>query len=240
MSAISINLLGIGSARIKFDSFSVYIDAFNNYINSPILNSGDIVLFTHSDEDHFNAEKTINAVKTNNNLIVGPPSICYPLLEKRSVDPKNLKIIYPGHLERSEQFEINDLSIKIYQTKHFVDWEPDHISFLFNYNKQNIYFTGDSYTFNFKDNDIYNLDCLIYSLINKDFLEKNITSQETAKYHVEDLIDIQKKLNPKNILCNHIIDCDWTVSYEDLQKELIDNNVSNIIIPNSSEVTFSI
>lgn len=239
MSLININLLGIGGVKIKFDNLNVYIDAFNNFNKPPILNNNDIVIFTHSDEDHFSAIKTLNAVKSTNKII-GPPSIAYPLLENRKLDSKQLKIVYPSHLKLPCQFEIGEISIKVYQTKHFIDWEPDHISFLLSYKGQKIYFTGDSYCFDFDDNDIYNSDVLIYSLVIRDVLDKKISSKDGAKYHINDLLNIQKKLNPRYILCNHLINCDWTVCCEDLQDEIIDKKIYNIFVPSSDSYDFSI
>ncbi|MDP4093212.1 MAG: MBL fold metallo-hydrolase [Bacillota bacterium] len=229
MDTVKVKLLGIGSAEIRFEGFSVFIDAFNDYINPPLLASKDLILFTHGDVDHFNAQKVLDAAKEN--IIIGPPGIAYPLLANTNLNPEILKITYPINLNKPVEHEFGELKIKVYQTRHFIDWEPDHISFLFMYKGKRIYFTGDSHSFYYDDPDIYDLDALIYSLILKDVVEGRMSSQEGAKLHIPELKGIQDRLKPKCIIGNHLIECGWTVGVTDIKKELEYVGAQNIIIP---------
>ncbi|KNY29925.1 MBL fold metallo-hydrolase [Pseudobacteroides cellulosolvens] len=229
MSIIKIKLLGIGSLEIKFEDFSVFIDAFNNYLTPPKLSSKDIVLFSHSDGDHFSAPKILNS--TTNNLIIGPPSIAYPLLANTSLNPDYLKIVYPPNISSPIELEVDKLKIKVYQTKHFIDWEPDHISFLLKYKEKKIYITGDSHAFYFEDPEVYNLDALVYSLVIKDMVMGKMCSREASNLHIQELGEIQERLKPRYIIGNHLINCDWTVNVKDIKNEIEGREVRNIIIP---------
>lgn len=228
-----VKLLGIGGAEIRFTGLSVFIDAFNDYNVSPVLDSNDIVLFTHGDGDHFNASKTLKV--SGENQIIGPPCIAYPLLANTGLDAGLLKIVYPPNLQSPVELEIGELKLKIYQTKHFIGWEPDHISFLLKYSDKKIYFTGDSHSFYFEDSELYELDSLIYSLVNQDVVAGKMNGKDGARLHVQELSEIQNKLKPKRIIGNHLIDCGWTVSTTGMKNEIAVKGLKNITIPESSE-----
>jgi len=227
----TVRLLGIGGAQIQFGDFSIFIDAFNEYTDPPRLSSKDIILFSHGDGDHFNAQKTLGA--SDKNEIIGPPGIAYPLLAGTGLDPERLKIVYPPNLNSPVELEIDQLKIKVYQTKHFIDWEPDHISFLLKCNGKKIYFTGDSHMFYFDDPEIYDADALICSLIIKDVVMGKMSSEAGAKLHIPELKDIQKALKPKMVIGNHLIDCGWAVKTADMKREIEEEGMKDIVIPES-------
>ncbi|HMB23619.1 MAG TPA: hypothetical protein VKP08_12335, partial [Anaerolineales bacterium] len=77
---IRIQLLGIGAARIQLGETLVYIDAFNDYNDKPLISRNDLILFTHTDGDHFSVAKLAETIKQEN-LVVGPPSISYACLQ---------------------------------------------------------------------------------------------------------------------------------------------------------------
>jgi hypothetical protein len=128
-----IRLAGIGTAEIQFPDFRIFIDACNEYLEIPQIETNDILFFTHSDKDHFDAGKTLAAIQKTKNRIIDTPSCAYPLLAKTNLNPDFLQIVYPPHIHRPTSLKIGDLEVKVYQTKHFVDWEPDHVSYLFKY-----------------------------------------------------------------------------------------------------------
>lgn len=233
MDSIKINLLGIGAAKIELADTSVYIDAFNKFIPSLKLNENDIILFTHADGDHFGKKELFECY--NNNFIFGPPSIAYPLLANTGLNPDFLKIVYPSHTNDPEEIKAGNLAIKVYQTKHFIDWEPDHISFLIKYMGKKIYFTGDSYTFAWEDPEIYSVDAIIYSLVYKDVVKGQMGSADGAQMHIPELKSLQDKLMPKQIIGNHLLNCDWTVSTDDMKNAIQKAGMKNINIPESVE-----
>lgn len=224
---IRIRLLGIGGVEIDFDGFSVYVDAFNDYIKPPGLRKGDIVLFTHDDADHFYAPALLGAI--GDQKIIGPPSIAYPLLAGTGLDPALVTIVYPPNLVSPIEMETGGLGIKVYQTTHFNGWQPPHISFLLSYHGKKIYITGDSITFDFDDCGLYGLDALIYSMIPKELRSTSV------REHVMELREIQERLNPACIIGNHLIGCEWAVSPADLKQELMREDVRNIAIPQSEK-----
>ncbi len=233
MSSIKINLLGIGGAKIDFAGTSIYIDAFNKFIPAQRLNKSDIVLFTHGDDDHFSAKHTLEC--SDKNIIIGPPGIAYPLLARTGFDPDLLKIVYPSHINTPIDIELGGIKIKAYQTKHFIDWEPDHISFLFKYMDKRIYFTGDSHTFAWEDQEIYDVDALVYSLVYKDVVKGQMSSVDGAQMHIPELKNLQDKLMPKSLIGNHLLNCDWTVSTDDMKSAIQKAGLKNIIITESVE-----
>ena len=54
----------------------------------------DIMLVTHDHDDHYNTEEIVAAVKKTNAVVVGPPSITYPLLVDYNLPARNLRILY--------------------------------------------------------------------------------------------------------------------------------------------------
>lgn len=233
MESIKINLLGIGGAKFEFVDKCVYIDAFNKFIPACKLNKNDIILFTHADDDHFGKKELLEGY--NNNFIIGPPSIAYPLLANTGLNPDSLKIIYPAHTNDPTEIQIGNIFIKVYQTKHFIDWEPDHISFLIKYMGKKIYFTGDSHTFAWEDPEIYGVDALVYSLVYKDVVKGRMSSADGAQMHIPELKNLQDKLMPKQIIGNHLLNCDWTVSTDDMKNTIQKAGLKNIIITESVE-----
>lgn len=233
MDFIKINLLGIGGAKLEFAETSVYIDAFNKFIPAQKLNKKDIILFTHADDDHFGKKELFECY--NNNAIIGPPSIAYPLLANTGLNPDSLNIVYPAHTNDPKEIKAGNLDIKVYQTKHFIDWEPDHISFLIKYMGKKIYITGDSYTFAWEDPEIYSVDALVYSLVYKDVVKGQMNSADGAQMHIPELKNLQDKLKPECIIGNHLINCDWTVSTDDMKNAIQKAGLKNIIITESIE-----
>lgn len=232
--SIEIRLLGIGGVEISLGGNYIFVDAFNDYMIPPSLGPHNILLFTHSDGDHFNAPHVLEAVRGSKPTIIGPPSIAYPLLAKTNLHPDCLKIVYPPQPQKPIELEMGDLTIKVYQTKHFNGWEPDHVSYLLKYEDRRIYISGDSRSFLTEDPDIIGVDALIFNTVHQDVLEQKISSPEGAELHRQELEYLQKKLQPKQIICNHLIGFQWTVTIDDLKKA-VDGRVANVLIPESSD-----
>ena len=179
------------------------------------------------DADHFYAPALLGAIQGQR--IIGPPSVAYPLLAGTGFDPTSLQIVYPPNLESPVEIQIGDLGVKVYHANHFNGWEPVHISFLLKYRGKRIYVTGDSNTFYFDDTEIHGIDALIYSMVPKKL------RSTSAQDHAMELIDIQGRLEPKYIVGNHLIGCEWTVSPVDLKNALEMEGAQNILVPESDQ-----
>ncbi|MBN1214814.1 MAG: MBL fold metallo-hydrolase [Candidatus Lokiarchaeota archaeon] len=230
MTSIKIQTLGIGAIRLSFDELICVVDAFIDDVHKldPFdENDIDIIFITHDDGDHFSSKKVADNVKKTNAIVIGPPSITFPLLINENLPSENLKVFY--HPKRFEGIKtiVKGIPISIYNTKHFLDHYPVHISFLLKINEKKIYITGDSNEITKEDPKLKNLDLIIFNFVN---LEKNLSEISVIK-------DLIKDFSPKKILINHILNCDWTFNPTELKKEIEIQNLDNVIIlENNSEI----
>jgi L-ascorbate metabolism protein UlaG (beta-lactamase superfamily) len=213
MDAVSIQLLGIGAVRIHNDHQTIYVDAFSEYIHPVVDEDIDLILVTHDDHDHFGAEQTAQAALDSGATVAGPPGIAYPLLTQTKLPADRIHIIYPIHLARPITEEINGIRLKVYQTRHFIDWEPPHVSYLVELNGERIYLTGDSNLLDDQDPDLQGLDALVFSLVPPD-----LSAPDVMDKHIAALKDVQTRFHPQTILPNHLIRCDWTVDPDEFRK----------------------
>jgi hypothetical protein len=168
-------------------------------------------------------------------MVVGPPGIAYPLLAETKLSPKQLKIIYPIHFKQPLSEEISGIKLKIYQTTHFIDWEPPHISLLLEFGGKCIYIAGDTYMMDEEDPDLQNQDAILYSFVFKDLSAPTIMDDHLAKLEA-----VQTQFNPRYLLPNHLIDCDWTVNPLTLKKEVDQSGLKNIVVLEDSQQVFKI
>jgi hypothetical protein len=68
----------------------------------------------------------------------------------------------------------------------------------------------------------------------KEVIKKQMSSQDGAHELMQKLIEMQQNLKPKLIFGNHLLDCDWTVAIDDMQKEANQSGYSNVIIPSDT------
>lgn len=235
---ISVGMLGVGAFYLQIENRRIFVDAFNENIPSPEIKSDDIIIFTHTDNDHFSLKGIIENCK--NNVIVGPPSMAYPILSSGLIDPEKLIIMYPEVVDKPSHYDEGEIGISMYQTKHFGDWNPIHVSYLINVGGKRIYITGDS-TLNRNTPHLYqNLDCIIYNVVSKDVVEGKMSSEIGAIYHLNEITDMKYRYNPGKIVCTHLLDCSWTVNIDEMEACLIRNNVKDVYIPKDKDSTIVI
>src|SRR5512134_2431232 len=139
---INIQLLGIGAAKIQLGETAVYIDAFNDYTDAPQISKDDLILFTHTDGDHFSAARLAEEMKSDH-LVLGPPRMSHACLHS-GIGIDQIKEFYPNEYAAPIPFEKDDIKISVYNTDHFLNWHNVHVSYLIEYKNRKIYFTGDS------------------------------------------------------------------------------------------------
>lgn len=199
------------------------------------MTKADLILLTHDDGDHFGFQETARAALDTGAMVVGPPGIAYPLLAETKLPPEQLKIIYPIHFKQPLTEEIAGIKLKVYQTTHFVDWEPPHVSYLINFGGKRIYITGDTYMMDEEDPDLQNLDAVIYSLVFKDLSAPTIMAD-----HLKKLEAVQRQFSPQYLLPNHLVTCDWTIDPSALKKEVSQRGFKDIIILEDAREIFEI
>lgn len=236
---MKVRFLGIGAVKIEFNGFSLYIDACNEYCEIPELVEGDILLFTHDDGDHFSAEIVSQcALKTTR--IIGPPSIIHPLWKQESISHEQLTVLYPKDYHMPELFSVDALTIKSFNTDHFMGWHNIHISFLFEYEGKRIYFSGDSYYRKENLDQIHGVDVYIHSLLKEDVVKGRMDKAYAKHYHVCEIIDLVREVEPVLLMINHLVGCDWAVDPTQLRSYLRENGIDKAIVPVSSSEIFDI
>ena len=235
MSTVKINLLGLGSAKITNGQKTIYIDAFvdeEHWERLPFfpVEQADLLLFTHADGDHFCPKITAQVARETGAMVVGPPSLAYPLLADEKLPPEQLHVVYPVHFKEPITEEIRGISLKTYQTKHFLDWEPPHVSYLVELDGKKLYHTGDSAMLDEDDPDLHQLDVLIYNLVS---LEKDLA-------HIAVLEDAYRTFQPRYLLPAHLIRCEWTYSIPDVKKEVKKRGLENVVLLEDEQQIFEI
>jgi len=233
VSKVTVNLLGAGAVKISSGEKVIYIDAFSDWLKLSGVEKADLILITHDDGDHFGAKETAQAALDTGAMVVGPPGIAYPLLADEGFPKERLRIIYPIHLKQPVTEEVSGINLKVYQTTHFVDWHPPHVSYLIELAGKRTYVTGDSYVMDDADPDLQHLDAIVYSLVPKDLAAPGVMAA-----HVAALEDVQRRFSPRYVLPSHLVDCDWTVEPADLKKAIEVRGLEDIIVLETNEETF--
>lgn len=232
-SFTTIQLPGIGAISISAGERNIFIDAFNDYNSSPELKKNDIILVTHDDGDHFSPKNLFSRVLPDN-TIIGPPSIAYPLLSSGRVNSKQLQILYPQQIQNPVNETIDDISISVFNTEHYLDWKPVHVSFLIEYKGKKIYITGDSFLNSCQKEILTGIDCIIYNLVKGEVVDEKISKRDGLFHHISELLQVQYDYRPKLIVCNHLLNCDWTVEPEDMEDLIKKAGIENIVVPQSA------
>ncbi len=235
MNKVTIRLLGAGAIRLTDGQKIVYVDAFSRYVRPFHVEKADLILVTHDDADHFGAHETAQVAQNTGALVVGPPGIAYRLLADARLPAEQLHIVYPIHLQKPLTEEVRGVKLKVYQTRHFLEWEPPHVSYLVELAAQRFYITGDSSIMDDADPDLKHLDAALVSLVPRDLSAPTVMDE-----HMAAIVDVQKRFSPRYVLPNHLIHCDWTVEPLDLKKEIEKRGLTGIVIMEDERQEFEI
>jgi L-ascorbate metabolism protein UlaG (beta-lactamase superfamily) len=231
MSNVEVSLLGIGAVKLSSEQATVYIDAFSELVKPQHVEQADLILVTHADGDHFEPQGTARTALETGAIVIGPPGIAYPLLTSTSLPAKQLRIIYPLHFKKPINEEVCGVKLRVYQTRHFNDWEPDHISYLIELGDKKVYITGDSSMLDETDPDLKGLDGILYSLV-MDPLDIGA--------HVSALKNIQRKFAPSYLFPNHLLHCQWTIEPNVLREAVKQEGLKGILIAEDENQIFEI
>lgn len=122
MEQITVRNLGIGALLIEAWNRRILIDAFNTMIKPTEVLPGDILLFTHDDGDHFSPDQ-LPAVREQDILIIGPPSIVKPILLQKKAEFEQIEVLYTNNYAESASITIGNIKISCYHTNHFNHWD---------------------------------------------------------------------------------------------------------------------
>jgi L-ascorbate metabolism protein UlaG (beta-lactamase superfamily) len=235
MNKVTVCLLGAGAIKLSDGQKIVYVDAFSGYVRPFHVEKADLILLTHDDADHFGAHETAQVAQNTGALVVGPPGIAYPLLVNARLPAEQLHIVYPIHLQKPLTEDMRGVRLKVYQTRHFNDWEPPHVSYLVELAGKRFYITGDSSIMDDADPDLKHLDGVLPSLVPRDLSAPTVMDE-----HIAAIESVQKRFSPRYVIPNHLIHCDWTVEPLALKKEVEIRGLSGIVIMEDTRQVFEI
>lgn len=228
--SVSVVNFGVAALMIQWDTIRVFVDAFNSLTEAPELNPGDILLFTHDDDDHFDLRR-MPCIIEQQVSVIGPPSIVKPLLESGKATLSQIQPLYSPNNHAPASLDIGELRLCCFHTPHFLDWKPIHNSYLLRYAGRSVYITGDSYLTEEMKGDIGQLDIVICNLVEEGY----ITGRDDKRFAVHRLMsyltNIMAHFSPQKIIGVHLIGFDGTVNPADMKKLTEDYHFKEIIIP---------
>lgn len=234
MDQVTVMNLGVGALQIDTGERRILVDAFNSLTNPPVVLSGDIILFTHDDEDHFNPD-ILPDVKGQQVIIIGPPSILKPILIREKAKLEQIEALYSNNYAEPTNISLDYINICCYHTKHFNHWEPLHNSYLIKVHNKKLYITGDSLLTKELSEKIGETDAVICNLVEEGFLKATEAAEVSIQHTLSYLLKVRSEVKTKLIIGIHLLEFPWTVEGEAL-KTLVDiNGFTNIIIPVSAK-----
>lgn len=232
MNEMRVRLLGIGACCLELPHLRIFVDAFNEFVQVKDLKEEDIILFTHADGDHFKVEPFLKCYK--NNRVIAPPSVIEKILGC-NLPKDRIQSVYPPEEENPQIVEIESIKLSVYQTQHFIDWHPIHVSFIVEYKGKRIYLTGDSFINDITGKALYGADLLVMSLIKKEVVKAQMDSATGSIYHLAEINDILYRFKPAQILCNHMLNCSWAVDSKDMKMRLAMNGFKQVCVLESPQ-----
>lgn len=232
MQPISVRLLGIGACLIETPEARIYVDAFNEYGKVTDLDENDILLFTHDDGDHFKLEPFMACYR--NNRVVAPPSVMVKLLGQ-GVPYERLFSVFPPEYLKPETVMLDAIKIHAYQTPHFMDWHPIHVSYRIEAAGKSIYITGDSHLAEDMGPVFTGVDLLILSLIRWEVVVGKMDSATGSIHHLAEITEAFYRYQPRHILCNHLLNCSWAVDSREMKMRLAVNGIKKVSVFESSD-----
>jgi L-ascorbate metabolism protein UlaG (beta-lactamase superfamily) len=236
MPQLSIQNIGVSSVILTGMSRRLLVDAFNSIAKSPGVLPGDIILFTHDDNDHFFPD-ALPDIRGTDSIIVGPPTIVKPLLEKERATLDQINVLYSVDNMNPTSIALGGMKIHCYHTPHFNNWDPVHNSYLIEHRETRIYITGDSVFSKELADTVGKTDVVICNIVEEGLL-RGQTPEHIALYHcLSDLLRLQAISQTKLIVGVHLLEFPWAVNAEKLMTMITENGLPGIIIPvNTGEV----
>jgi L-ascorbate metabolism protein UlaG (beta-lactamase superfamily) len=234
MEKLTVTNLGVSALLIQAGNRRILVDAFNSVNQSVEVLPGDLILFTHDDDDHFRAEK-LPELKGMDVTIIGPPSIVKPILLQEKADITQLECLFTGDNAVPATISSNDIHIKCYHTTHFNNWDPIHNSYLIEISGKKLYITGDSLLTKELAETIGETDAVVCNLVEEGFL-KGYTEGNVAIHHLLSyLLKLKAEGKTEKIIGVHLVNCPWTPDENEINKLIEEYGFQDLILPTSTE-----
>jgi len=112
MPQLSIQNIGVSSVILTGMSRRLLVDAFNSMTKSPGVLPGNIILFTHDDNDHFLPD-AVPDIRGTDTTIIGPPTIVKPLLETERATLDQINVLYSVDNTNPASIELGGMRIQL-------------------------------------------------------------------------------------------------------------------------------
>lgn len=233
MPQLSIQNIGVSSIILTGMPRRLLVDAYNSITKSPGVMPGDILLFTHDDNDHFFPD-AVPDIRGTDITIIGPPTIVKPLLEKDRTTLDQINVLYSIDNTSPASITIDQTRIVCYHTPHFNNWDPVHNSYLIEHEEIKIYITGDSVYSKELAETVGSTDVVICNIVEEGLL-RGQAPEHVARHHcLSDLLHLQQNSGTKLIVGVHLLEFPWSVDAEKLMTLVSENGLTGIIIPVST------
>lgn len=229
MVRVSVRNLGVSALMIEGGGRRIQVDAFNDLIEPTKVLTGDILLFTHDDGDHFCPDR-LPVVKNMDITIAGPPSIVKPILMQNKADIEQIEVLYTNKYAKRDSISFDNIKIYCFNTQHFNHWDPIHNSYLIEISGKRIYITGDSELTKEQAENIGETDAVICNLVDEAYLKAEIDANTALHHNLSYLLKVRSEGRTKMVIGVHLLDFDWTVEASDMNKLVEAYGFSNIII----------
>lgn len=220
---------------IEFEGRRVIIDAINTIGQVEKLLPQDILLFTHSDGDHFSVDNFPH-IKGRDILVLGPQTIGYELLVANKLEEVLYKELYTFNNEQPQNIVIdNDVKVTCYNTPHFVGHNAVHNSYVLDIKGKRIYITGDSYLDGKLSGILSEIDCVVCNLVDEGYIKCTDDKRFAYYHHMSYLLNIKSIYNPTSIIAVHLTEFDGTVDAQKMKTLVDDSRIEGIYVLQSEE-----
>lgn len=230
MERYKVRNLGVGAVEITIGINRIFVDACNTINPLFKVRCGDILLFTHDDGDHFDPEH-IPDIKGLDIIIIGPPSIVKPIIERDKAVIDQIITMYSQNNSEPAVYVIHDIVITCFSTPHFMKWKPIHNSYLIKHKCGNLYLTGDSYLTNQMKEQIGPIDFVVCNLVDEGFITGVEDPRFAIHHHLSYLLNMMSAYQPQKIIGIHLLEFPGTVDSWVMKKLVTDYGFDAITIP---------
>jgi L-ascorbate metabolism protein UlaG (beta-lactamase superfamily) len=233
MPQLSIQNIGLSSVILMGMYRRLLVDAFNSMTKSPGVLPGDIILFTHDDNDHFSPD-ALPDIRGTDSSIIGPPTIVKPLLERERATLDQINVLYSVDNTNPASITLGGMKMHCYHTQHFNNWDPVHNSYLIEHGETRIYITGDSVLSKELADTVGSTDAIICNIVEEGML-RGQTPEHIALHHcLSDLLHLQAISRTKLIVGVHLLEFPQAVDAKKLKALISENGFTGITIPVST------
>lgn len=230
MNGLEVRNPGVSALIIETANSRILVDAFNSLNPAEEVRTGDIIVFTHDDGDHFSPQ-LLPDIRDTDITIVGPPTILGPILELEKADLSQIKVLYSKNNKEPSRYSSKGICIHCFHTDHFNEWGALNNSYLIEFNERKLFITGDSTVSEELLTDLGEVDAIICSLVDEGYLKCQADQRYAIHHLLSYLLTISTRCKTSKIIGVHLLNFERTVDAVQMKKLIEDYGFGHIIIP---------